>query len=109
MAALGLDRRGVVRAAGAVIAESTRALVLHEGDRPPVFYLPRADAGIEFMERSATRTTCPWKGEAVHFTLITKSGQIADAAWSYENPKEAVAAIRDHLAFYPDKVTIEVL
>lgn len=103
------DGTVVVRAAGAVIAESRKALVLREGSYDPVFYLPRADCGIEFMERSETRTSCPWKGQATHYTLITKSGQIADAAWSYEDPLEEVEDIRDHLAFRGDKVTIELL
>ena len=102
-------RTVVIRAGGAVVAESPRALVLHEGKHAPVYYLPREDAGIEFMEPSETRTTCPWKGEASHYTLVTKSGRIADAAWSYEDPQAEVAAIRGHLAFYGDKVTIELL
>ena len=103
------DGTVVVRAAGAVVAESANALILSEGELAPVFYLPRKDAGIEFMDRSETVTTCPWKGEAVHFTLITKSGSIEDAAWSYENPVAGLEKIRDHLAFYSEKVTIEVL
>ncbi len=99
----------VVRAAGAVVAESNRALVLTEGDKPPVYYLPREDAGIEFMDRSDKVTTCPWKGDASHFNLVTKSGQIVDAAWSYENPLPGLTKIQGHLGFYKDKVTIEVL
>ena len=27
-----------------------------------------------------------------------------DAVWSYETPYMAVAEIKDHLAFYPDRV-----
>ena len=103
------DGTVVIRAAGAVVAESARALVLTEGDRAPVYYLPRVDAGLEFMERSDKVTTCPWKGQATHYTLITKSGQIPDAAWSYETPDPGVAAIAGHVAFYGDKVTVEVL
>ena len=99
----------VIRAAGAVIAESPRALSLTEGDYEPVFYLPRDDSGIEFMERSDKMTTCPWKGQAAHFTLVTKSGRIEDAAWSYEDPDPGVSQIAGHVAFYRDKVTIEVL
>ena len=99
----------VIRAAGAVIAESPRALSLTEGDYEPVFYLPRDDSGIEFMERSDKVTTCPWKGQAAHFTLVTKSGRIEDAAWSYEDPDSGVSQIAGHVAFYRDKVTTEVL
>ena len=99
----------VVRAGGAVIAESARALSLAETGHAPVFYLPREDVGMEFLDRSDTTTHCPYKGDASYFHFIAKSGPIRDAAWSYEEPLADVAAIKDHLAFYGDKVTIEVL
>jgi len=99
----------VIRAGGAVIAESRAALLLSEGRLPPVYYLPREDAGMEFLERSSTHSVCPHKGEASYFDLQIKSGVIADAAWSYEDPLPGAAAIRERVAFYPNKVTIEVL
>jgi len=97
----------VVRAGGAVIGESHRALELTEGDREPVIYFPRADIAMAFLDASATRTTCPWKGEASYFTIHTKSGKLKDAAWSYEAPKPGVERIAGHLAFYTDRVTVE--
>ena len=99
----------MVRAGGAVVAESTKALLLNEVGCDPVYYLPREDAGMEFLDRSETRTTCPHKGEATYYDFIAKSGPIRDAAWSYEDPVPGAEAIRDHLAFYADKVTIERL
>lgn len=97
----------VVRAGGAVLAESRDALELLEGSLPPVIYIPRDDIGMAFLEPTATRTTCPFKGEARHFSIITKSGRIEDAAWSYETPKENAARIAGYIAFYPGKVTLE--
>jgi len=97
----------VVRAGGAVIAESAAALLLEEEGHDPVLYLPRADVGMEFFERSATVTHCPWKGDAAHFHFAGKSQPIADAAWCYEAPLDGVAEIKDHMAFYADKLTIE--
>jgi uncharacterized protein (DUF427 family) len=99
----------VVRASGAVLGESRNALELTEGSYPPVIYFPRADLAMEMMDRSARRSTCPWKGEASYFSLVTESGTIRDAAWSYESPAPAVGAIAGHLAFYADRVTIEQL
>ncbi|PPB81232.1 uncharacterized protein (DUF427 family) [Albidovulum inexpectatum] len=99
----------VVRAAGAIIGESDRALELIEADLPPVIYFPREDIAMAFLDRSDTVTFCPHKGSAVHFTVVGKSNRIEDAAWSYETPDQSVAAIAGHLAFYPDKVTIECL
>ena len=99
----------VVRAGGAVIGESASALRLREGDYPPVLYLPRADMGMEFLDPSDHSTTCPHKGVASYFHIAAKSGRIENAAWSYEHPVAGAEAIAGHLAFYPDKATVEVL
>jgi len=99
----------VARAGGAILAESKGALLLEEPGHEPVVYFPRADVGTEFLERSETRTTCPHKGEATHYHIQAKSGRIADAAWSYEDPVEGAEAIRGYLAFYAEKVTVEEL
>lgn len=97
----------VVRAEGAVIAESRAALELTEGSRAPVIYFPRSDIAMAFLEPSARVTTCPHKGQTVYFHIAGAGGQIADAAWSYETPKADVAEIAGHLAFDPAIVTVE--
>lgn len=99
----------VVRAAGAVLGESSNALELSEGDHPTVIYFPRSDISMAFFDQSDTASKCPHKGTATHYNLEAKSGTIADAAWSYETPIEAVTQIAGHLAFYTDKVTVEQL
>ncbi len=97
-----------VRAGGAVLGESNNALELIEGDYPPVIYFPRADVAMAFLDASDKTTHCPYKGDARYFSIITKSRTLQDAVWTYENPKDAVAQIKDHLAFYPiDEITIE--
>jgi uncharacterized protein (DUF427 family) len=101
------EGRVVVRAGGKVIAETTKALELKEGSYPSVFYIPRTHADMAALRRSAHETYCPYKGQASYFSLPTGEAG-TDAVWSYENPYEAVAEIRDHLAFYPDKVEIDV-
>lgn len=97
----------VVRAAGAVLGESTNALELTEGEYPPVIYFPRSDLAMAFLDRTDTASTCPYKGVASYFTIVAKSGPIPNAAWSYETPKESVAAIKDHIAFFHEKVAVE--
>jgi len=97
----------VVRAAGAVIGETKNALELTEGDYPAVIYFPREDIAMAFLDPSDTTSHCPHKGDASYYAIEAKSGTIADAAWSYEGPKDAVAAIKDHLAFYHEKVAVE--
>ena len=97
----------VVRAGGAVIGESSRALELREGSYDPVIYFPRDDIAMAFLDRSAKRTTCPHKGEASYFSIVTKSTTIPDAVWSYEDPKDGVAEIGGFLSFYPDRIAVE--
>lgn len=96
-----------IRAAGAVLGESSNVIELSEGDLAPVFYVPRSDLAMAFFDRTDTSTHCPLKGDATYYTLEAKSGPIPDAAWSYETPNEGLEAIAGHLAFYPNKVTVE--
>ena len=103
------DGTWVVRAGGAVIGESKRALELREGDYPPVIYFPKEDLGMAFLEASETVSHCPYKGDASYFSIQTKSTLIKDSGWSYETPKPGVEAIKGHIAFYPQKATVEKL
>ncbi|WP_460274828.1 DUF427 domain-containing protein [Celeribacter sp. ULVN23_4] len=99
----------VVRAGGAVLGETARALELSEGDYPPVIYFPREDLAMAFLESTDTISVCPFKGEAKHFDIHTKSVVIANAAWSYQEPKERAAEVKDYVAFYAQKAAVEQL
>lgn len=102
------DGTWVVRAGGAVLAESQNALELTEGSYGPVIYFPRNDIAMDFLDVSERTSHCPQKGDASYFSIVTKSTTIQDAAWSYENPKEAMREIAGHLAFYGgDQVAVE--
>lgn len=99
-----------VRLEGVIVAESDAALVLTEAAYPPVYYVSRADARWAHFARSERTTHCPYKGEACYFDLSVGETIRAGAVWSYEDPHPAVIAIRDHLAFYPDRVdAIEIV
>jgi uncharacterized protein (DUF427 family) len=97
----------VVRAGDAVLGESTRVQELAEGSYAPVLYFPRGDIAMALLDRSARATICPHKGQASYFSIVTPAGTLADAVWSYETPTAGCEAIAGHLAFYPDRVTIE--
>ena len=96
--------RVVVRAGGRVVADSTLSLTLREASYPAVRYIPRTDVDIAGLMRSTHASYCPYKGEATYFCVARGDGRIADLAWSYETPFPAMAGIKDHLAFYPDRV-----
>ena len=94
---------------GHVIADTSHALIVYEGEYPPVQYFPREDVDMAHLGKTEHHTRCPHKGEASYFTL-TMDGQIAEnAVWSYENPLPAVLALRDYVAFYTDKVEVHQL
>ena len=93
--------------AGKVIADTTRALALKEASYPAVNYVPRADADMSALARSDHATHCPYKGQASYFTIVVDGRRADNAVWSYEQPFPAMAEIKDHLAFYPERVEIE--
>jgi uncharacterized protein (DUF427 family) len=96
-------RRVQVSINGATVADSERALALTEGSLPTRWYIPREDISAE-LEPSERRTTCPFKGDATHFSV---GGEDA-VAWSYEDPIEEVAEIRDLVAFYNERVDLKL-
>lgn len=96
-----------VSAGGETIAESSEALELFEGDYAPVFYLPRKDVKMGKLTPTPSHTWCPYKGEATYWKIDAEGGDIQDAVWSYEDPFVEMAEIKDHMAFYPEKVTID--
>ncbi|MEX0286550.1 MAG: DUF427 domain-containing protein [Paracoccaceae bacterium] len=98
----------VIRSGGAVLGESTNALELSEGDYAPVIYFPRDDIAMAMLDRTEKVTHCPHKGDAAHFSIVNLSSTTENAAWSYENPLDAMAQIKDHVAFYrSDTVKVE--
>lgn len=90
--------------AGQIIADTMNALSLKEASYPAVFYIPRQDADMTALGRTAHHTHCPYKGDASYFTISAGGKTAENAVWSYEQPFPAVAEIKEHLAFYPNRV-----
>jgi uncharacterized protein (DUF427 family) len=99
-------KRVTVSVNGKMIASTAGALSLKEASYPAVQYIPRADANMAMLERTDHSTYCPYKGDASYFSIPIAGERGANAVWSYEHPHEAMAQIKDYLAFYPDRVTI---
>ena len=87
-----------------IVADTTRALTLREAGYRPVLYVPRNDADPSMLERTDHRTHCRYKGDAAYFTIRVDGQAATNAVWTYESPLPGVAAIKDHLAFYPSRV-----
>ena len=87
-----------------VIAESSRALTLSEAGYKPVQYIPRDDADMALLTKTAHKTHCPYKGDASYFSITVDGKTAENAVWSYEQPYDAVKEIAGYLAFYPNRV-----
>jgi len=96
--------RVVVKAGGRVVADSRNAFTLQESTYPAVQYIPLADVDAGVLERTDHETYCPYKGEASYYSLNAGEVKAENAVWTYEKPYDAVAPIKDHVAFYPNVV-----
>lgn len=99
--------RVVVHFKGTVVADTLNALELREANYPPVLYIPREDARLEYFVRTDHHTECPYKGQASYFSLAVGDHVAENAVWTYETPYPAMAEIKGHIAFYPSQIRIE--
>lgn len=97
-------KRVIVSVAGRIVAATREALTLREAGYPPVQYIPRKDVDMSLLQRTDHATYCPYKGNCAYYSIPSGGERSVNAAWTYEAPYGAVAAIRDYLAFYPDRV-----
>jgi len=96
--------RVVVSVAGRIIADTRAALSMREAAYPAVLYIPRRDVDMAQLQRTDHATYCPYKGDCAYYSIPAGGARSANAVWTYEAPFEAVAQIKDHVAFYPDRV-----
>ena len=97
-------KRVVVSVGGHIVADTREALTLREAACRPVQYIPRKDVDMSLLQRSDHATYCPYKGDCAYYSIPSGGERAANAVWTYEAPYAAVAQIRDHVAFYPDRV-----
>ncbi len=96
--------RVVVSVAGQMIADTRSALTLSEATYPPVQYIPREDVDLSQLERTDHASYCPYKGDSSYYSVPAGGKRSVNAVWTYEDPYPAVAQIKGHVAFYPDRV-----
>lgn len=89
---------------GVVLADTHAAWRVLETSQPPAYYLPPADVATEHLRASARHSFCEWKGMADYHDVVVDGVVSADAAWSYPVPTDGFVELRDHLAFYPQRV-----
>jgi uncharacterized protein (DUF427 family) len=89
---------------GEEVARSTGSRFLFETGHQTRFYIPRADVRMEMLEPSPTRTSCPYKGDAVYFHARVGGTLHEDIAWSYPNPIAENPKIKDLICFFNERV-----
>ncbi len=96
--------RVIVRVGGQVIADTRAAVTLKEASYPAVQYIPREDVDMSKLARTDHATYCPYKGDASYYSIPAGGERSTNAVWTYENPYPDVVQIKDHVAFYPNRV-----
>ena len=86
---------------GVTLAESDHTEVV-EGNH----YFPPESLNRDLFQASDTGTHCPWKGDASHLSVEVDGSVVTDAAWYYPEPMDAARNIKDHVAFYGNKVEV---
>ncbi|GAA5211927.1 DUF427 domain-containing protein [Microbacterium kyungheense] len=100
-------RRIVVSDGDRVIADSTASVIVYETGLVPRYYLPREDVDWSALREISRWSECPYKGEATEYWAAADRPE-REIAWSYPEPLPAVAAIAGRVAFYSERVTVEV-
>ena len=80
---------------GATLAESDETVVI-EGNH----YFPADAINKEFFRASETHTVCGWKGTASYYDVVVDGKINSDAAWFYQQAKDAAKEIENYVAFW---------
>ena len=105
---LNSSRHVQVLVGGVLVAESRRPRLLFETGLPVRYYLPKLDVRLDLLEPSATRSRCPYKGEAVYWSVRDGGEVLQDVVWSYPSPIPEAPKIENLLAFYNEKVDLVI-
>lgn len=95
-----------VTAGDQVIADSTRAIVLHETNHADRYYLPREDVTWDLLQPTESRSHCPVKGDADDYWAL-RADPATDIAWSYPTPFDYLEPIAGYVAFYSERVHVD--
>jgi uncharacterized protein (DUF427 family) len=102
------ERHIVISLDGVKLAESDNAVVLDETGLQARYYFPPEDVRTEYLQPTATHTTCPFKGEASYWSVQVGDQVHKDLVWSYPEPIPAAEGIAGLLCFYAERVDQQV-
>jgi uncharacterized protein (DUF427 family) len=99
-----VGKRISIEVNGETVVDSAAVLMMQEENHKPVYYFPQSDVAMTHFARTEHGTHCPFKGDASYWTLTVGERALDDVMWSYENPCDEVARIKDYVAFYRDRM-----
>jgi len=107
------ERRLVVSLGGTVLADTRRAIALHETHIPVRWYVPHDDVVTDLLVGSTSTTTCAYKGHAIYVSIAPDAvagvgSEGEDIAWTYTHPLDEVAAIKGMVCFYSERTDLEL-
>jgi uncharacterized protein (DUF427 family) len=105
---LNSSRHVEVRVNGELLADSHRPRLVFETALPVRYYLPKLDVRQDLLVPSDTRTRCPYKGEAVYWSVRVGGDLLPDLVWSYPLPIPEAPKLENLLCFFNEKVDITV-
>lgn len=97
-----------VRHGGLLLAQSDACLIVEESDHDAQLYVPEADVRWELFEQTDLHSVCPFKGEADYWTLTASEPPEENVVWTYRNPFDEVAGLVGYVAFYSNRVQVEL-
>ncbi|MGI9326377.1 MAG: DUF427 domain-containing protein [Pseudomonadales bacterium] len=102
------DERVQVHVGETLLADTTDAVLVTESRHRPVWYLPLDAVAADLVTATETSSYCPFKGHASYWSVNTEAQTLNDVMWSYREPFDECAQIRDFVAFYTNKVNLTV-
>jgi uncharacterized protein (DUF427 family) len=87
---------------GKVIAKSDQTMIVEDNH-----YFPAESVNFEFLKKSDQHTFCSWKGQASYYDIAVEGELNRNAAWYYQQPKEAARQIQGYIAFWKGVQVVE--
>jgi uncharacterized protein (DUF427 family) len=110
--ALRSHRRVRASIEGITLAETSTPVLVFETGLPTRYYFDRTDVAFEYLVPTGTQTSCPYKGVTSGYWSIRLHGEVSDGmrdlAWAYDFPTRQVQPIAGLLAFYNEKIDLDV-
>ncbi len=89
---------------GHAVADTRDALRVDESRHDIVYYVPKRDVRMDLLVATDHSTYCPFKGTARYWSIKVGDRCAENAVWAYDDPYDEARALREHVAFYTNRV-----